>query len=300
MSAERDDWRIPFTPEVWMVPPTLADFECEHGRIGSCPECKAKRMLELAAAMEEELLERLHEVKNGGEGVNPLFCRIYSCNRYAEDGSEFCSEHKHMAPANGRELLDRMDAGEPVAEPEEDETVVAIPADQLEDEIEQTVAEHLAEEKRQKVGRWTREAIVAAIKVVGDPLGRAPSHAEMKSAGYGGALAGTTVKRLGVTVAELVAEAGFTPRVRGEHDRSMGKRKRGTDRDRKKTDPVREPEPKREPEPEQDVAALVSALTSGAPAFVEALNSEATRLEERAKRLRRLAEGLAEFDEGGE
>lgn len=27
-------------PDPWLVPPTLADLECEHGRIEPCPECR--------------------------------------------------------------------------------------------------------------------------------------------------------------------------------------------------------------------------------------------------------------------
>jgi hypothetical protein len=31
--------RVPFLPEVWMVPITLADLECRHGELGGCDQC---------------------------------------------------------------------------------------------------------------------------------------------------------------------------------------------------------------------------------------------------------------------
>lgn len=55
--------RIPYMPEVWLVPANLADAECEHGRIGGCPDCDRRRAAEAVAA---ELVDRLHEVKETG------------------------------------------------------------------------------------------------------------------------------------------------------------------------------------------------------------------------------------------
>lgn len=39
---DRDDARVYYTPDVWTVPATLADFECSHGKIGACDECDGR------------------------------------------------------------------------------------------------------------------------------------------------------------------------------------------------------------------------------------------------------------------
>lgn len=40
--------RVDWTPEVWSVPATLADFECDHGRIGACVDCDREAAVRLA------------------------------------------------------------------------------------------------------------------------------------------------------------------------------------------------------------------------------------------------------------
>jgi hypothetical protein len=49
--------RVPYLPEVWFVPPMLADFECRHGRIGGCRECDA------AAAQSKEEDDEMVETR---------------------------------------------------------------------------------------------------------------------------------------------------------------------------------------------------------------------------------------------
>lgn len=112
-----------------------------------------------------------------------------------------------------RERLDRMDAGEPVA------------MARLDDE-EESVLEKVAEldalgpdgagVSSSPKTRWTRETAVAAIREVGERVGGAPSVRELLDAGYSGAFASSTLKRIGATFADLTREAGFEPRVRGQ------------------------------------------------------------------------------------
>ena len=44
---------VHYTPDVWLVPPMLADFECRHGRIGDCQPCKREQRRQ--AKQEREL-----------------------------------------------------------------------------------------------------------------------------------------------------------------------------------------------------------------------------------------------------
>ena len=140
------DERVPFLPEVWMVPATLADLECRHGLIGGCRECDA------AAARRKE----------------------------------------------------------------EDEMADA---------------------------RWTRDAVIDAIREVAEKVGGTPTGNDMREAGYGGAYQVATFERLETTWAELVVEAGFEPRVRGSHGTNGNGDDGGTDPVREETDPVRVDEP---------------------------------------------------------
>ena len=40
MNAAGEVYRVPFLPETWLVPATLADLECRHGRLGGCTDCE--------------------------------------------------------------------------------------------------------------------------------------------------------------------------------------------------------------------------------------------------------------------
>lgn len=43
MSAAAERYRVPFLPEVWLVPATLADLECRHGELGGCSRCQLEQ-----------------------------------------------------------------------------------------------------------------------------------------------------------------------------------------------------------------------------------------------------------------
>lgn len=48
--------RVPFLPEVWLVPATLADLECRHGELGGCTACdRDDRQAELERELELEV-----------------------------------------------------------------------------------------------------------------------------------------------------------------------------------------------------------------------------------------------------
>lgn len=55
--------RIQFVPAelpYWFVPPMLADFECEHGRIGDCDECGIEPQSIAADVIEAHYANRVH------------------------------------------------------------------------------------------------------------------------------------------------------------------------------------------------------------------------------------------------
>lgn len=55
MSAVVKVNRVPYLPEMWWVPATLADLECRHGELGGCDACEVEA--EQAALEREQELE---------------------------------------------------------------------------------------------------------------------------------------------------------------------------------------------------------------------------------------------------
>lgn len=145
------------------------------------------------------------------------WCRIYGCD-HEPDESGFCSRHRHAGglgpqPADGRELLDRLDAGEPVGglEEAEDSTprsgaVVAAAVDAT----DPAPGDSASSSPRPR--KWTREKAVAAIREVAEQVGHTPSIAEMGAAGY--ATVPQLGARFGCRFSDLVREAGFEPNTR--------------------------------------------------------------------------------------
>ena len=117
----------------------------------------------------------------------------------------------------GRELLDRMDAGEPVGleegldELEESASVghgAVSGSAPAQGDPERGAASSSSRTK------WTREKVIEAIREVAEKTGHTPSRKEMAEYGYGGAPQKSTTDRLGATWSDLVREAGYEPLTR--------------------------------------------------------------------------------------
>lgn len=136
---------------------------------------------------------------------------------------------------DGLDLLERMDAGEPLSddqqteiagaepeeieerEPEADEATVAGADDSASAQADQEPAEPSRSSSSNGGGRskWTREKVIAAIHEVAAKVGHTPSRNEMQDHGYGGVPQKSTTDRLGASWADLVREAGYEPLTRG-------------------------------------------------------------------------------------
>lgn len=67
---------VHYTPDVWLVPPMLADFECRHGRIGSCKPCERELRREARASGEAAIehpkaLDRAGLAQGDGSTTTP-------------------------------------------------------------------------------------------------------------------------------------------------------------------------------------------------------------------------------------
>lgn len=166
------------------------------------------------------------------------------------------------AAVEGRDLLDAMDAGQPLppAAPDKaarpEEPGPAEPAPHQEEPHR-----YAGDAPAGGAGKWTRETAIAAIRDVGGELGRTPTQDEMRVRGHGGLLSPHTRGRIGPW-RDLVAAAGFKPRIRGVHV--------------SKARAARKPEPTQPDDGFLDHTkdAYASALIAALRAFADTLETE--------------------------
>lgn len=125
--------------------------------------------------------------------------------------------------SSGRELLDRMDAGEPVAE-EPDESGPADPPRLQEDDAPRApeaapdpgATGGASTNGKRRYIRWTRELALERVREVAAELGYPPTQAQIKQ--FDLPAANPTLKRLGFgTWGDFLVEAGFERPEKGSH-----------------------------------------------------------------------------------
>lgn len=167
----------------------------------------------------------------------------------------------HEELEHGRDLLDRMDDGESLREPDSEPKEMA--------EMAAESADEHGSAPKNKGGvppKWTRETVVAAIREVGEKVGGTPRIKDMADAGYISATVNTTLDRIGARWAEVVEDAGFEPRRRGARKASGREPKARTEETRTSHDGAQrvsadENQPSR-PEGNEEEPAATLAPTS--------------------------------------
>lgn len=256
------------------------------------------------------------------------WCRINGCGFEPDEGSEFCRTHRFSAnDANGRDLLDRMDAGEPVTPTRAIDVPFVSPGDEP-DEIEERepqadeVAGEVAgahdsasaqasqepepsrssstpepEEEPEMVetapanGRahkWTPEIVIAAIQRWARENGRPPTQRDWLRRGDYHPAFSSAAKTFGGSWGAALKAAGFeNPRKGSRRGTTGAPTVRATDAAHPKADGK---QPSRLDHP---FIATADALDS------EALLAEAeiSRLEQRVQLCRRTAADLRSLGE---